>query len=74
MKFRNKRIGKKQQNNQTKVYKHARCRNWRYYNMSRDENPQRENEMDIPSFEGYHAQLDCKFTNGNKIQTQLTLV
>ena len=74
MKFRNKRIGKKQQNNQTKVYKHARHRNWRYYNVSRDENPQRENEMDSPSFEGFHAQLDCKLTNGNKNQTQLTLV
>ena len=42
--------------------------------MSRDENPQRENEMDSPSFEGFHAQLDCKLTNGNKNQTQLTLV
>ena len=34
--------------------------------MSRDENPQRENEMDSPRFEGFHAQLDCKLTNGNK--------
>ena len=42
--------------------------------MNRDENPQRENEMDSPSFEGFHAQLDCKLTNGNKNQTQLTLV
>ena len=30
--------------------------------------------MDIPNFEGFHAQLDCKFTYGNKNQTQLTLV
>ena len=27
--------------------------------VSRDENPQIENEMDSPSFEGFHAQLDC---------------
>ena len=27
-----------------------------------------------PSFEGFHTQLDCKLTNGNKNQTQLTLV
>ena len=74
MKFRKKQAGKKQQNNQTKVYKHAKRRNWRYYNVSRDENPQRENEMGSPSFEGFHAQLDCKLTNGNKNQTQLTLV
>ena len=47
---------------------------WRYYNVSRDENPQRENEMDSPSFEGFHSQLDCKLTNGNKNQTELTLV
>ena len=30
--------------------------------------------MDSPNFEGFHAQLDCKFTYGNKNQTQLTLV
>ena len=30
--------------------------------------------MDSLSFEGFHAQLDCKFTCGNKNQTQLTLV
>ena len=30
--------------------------------------------MNSPSFEGFHAQLDCKLTNGNKNQTQLTLV
>ena len=30
--------------------------------------------MDSPSFKGFHAQLDCKFTYGNKNQTQLTLV
>ena len=30
--------------------------------------------MDSPSFKGFHAQLDGKFTYGNKNQTQLTLV
>ena len=30
--------------------------------------------MDSPSFKGFHAQLDCKFTYGNKNQIQLTLV
>ena len=30
--------------------------------------------MDSLNFEGFHAQLDCKFTYGNKNQTQLTLV
>ena len=29
--------------------------------------------MDSPSFEGFHAQLNCKFTYGNKNITQLTL-
>ena len=42
--------------------------------MSRDENPQRVNEMDSPSFEGFHAQLDCKLTYGNQNQIQLKLV
>ena len=32
------------------VCQHAAGRNWRYYNVSRDENPKRENEMDSPSF------------------------
>ena len=30
--------------------------------------------MDSPSFKGFNAQLDCKFTYGNKNQTQLVLV
>ena len=30
--------------------------------------------MDSPNFEGFHAQLDCKFTYGNKNQNKLTLV
>ena len=30
--------------------------------------------MNSPSFESFHAQLDCKLTYGNKNQTQLTLV
>ena len=42
--------------------------------MSRDENLQRENEMDSPSFERFHTQLDCKLTYGTKNQTQLTLM
>ena len=42
--------------------------------MSREENLQRENEIDSASFEGFHTQLDCKLTYGNKNQTQLTRV
>ena len=42
--------------------------------MSRDESPQGVKEMDNPSFERFHARLDCKLTYGNKNQTQLTLV
>ena len=42
--------------------------------MSRDENPQEENEMDSPSFKGFHALLDGKLMYSNKNQTQLTLV
>ena len=30
--------------------------------------------MDSPRFEGFHAQLDCKLTNGNKNKTQLTRI
>ena len=30
--------------------------------------------MGSPSFEGFHTQLDYKLTQGNKNQTQLTLV
>ena len=30
--------------------------------------------MDSPSFESFHAQFDWKLKNGDKIQTQLTLV
>ena len=40
------------------------------YNVSRDENPQIGN---VWTFEGFHAQLDCKLKYGNKNQTQLTL-
>ena len=39
MKFRNKRAGKQQQKNQTKVCKHAKRLNSRYCNVCRDENP-----------------------------------
>ena len=52
MKFRNKRAGKLQKKSQSKVCEHAKRRNLRYYNVSRDKNPQRENEMDSPSYEG----------------------
>ena len=31
-------------------------------------------KMGSPCFKGFHAQLDCMFTHGNKNQTQLTLV
>ena len=48
------------QKNQSKVCIHAKRRNLRYYNVSRDESPQRENEMDSPSFEGFHALLDLQ--------------
>ena len=41
--------------------------------MSRDENPRREKETDSPRFKGFHAQLNCKLTYGNKNQTLLTL-
>ena len=58
-----------QQKNQTKVCKNAKRHNLRYCNVSRDKKPQRENEMDIPSSKGFHAQLDCKLTYGNKNQT-----
>ena len=74
MRFRNKRAGKWQRKNQTNFFKDNRRRNLRQYNVSRDENPQRVNEMDSPSFEGFHAQLDCKLTYGNQNQTQLKLV
>ena len=40
-----------------KVCKHVKRRNLRYFYLSRDENPQRENEMDSQSFEGFQTQL-----------------
>ena len=36
--------------------------------MNRDENPQRKNEMDSPSFEGFNAQFDCKLTRGRETE------
>ena len=30
--------------------------------------------MDSPGSESFHVQLDCKLTDGDKNQTQLTLV
>ena len=59
VKFRNKRAGKQQQ-------KHNRCQ----YNVSRDENPQRENEMDSPNFEGFHraqSRLLCLLINPSSL-------
>ena len=38
-------------------------------NVSRDENPQRENEMGSPSFKGFHSQWDYELSYGNKNQT-----
>ena len=35
--------------------------------MSREENPQRENELDSPSFVGFRTQLDCKLTYSCRI-------
>ena len=49
-----------------RFFKLTKGRNLRYYNVRRDENPQRGKEMDRPSFEGFHAQLDCKLTKANK--------
>ena len=74
VKFRNKQAGKQQQKNQAKVFKKARSRNLSYSNVGRDENLQGVNEMDSPSFRGFHAQLDDKLMYGNENQTQLTLV
>ena len=42
--------------------------------MSKDENPQRENEMDSPSFEAFHVQLYCQLEYGNKNQTAHTRI
>ena len=44
--FRNKGDGKLRQKNQKKVCLYAKRRDLCYHNVSRDENPQRENEMD----------------------------
>ena len=44
------------------------------YSVSRDENPQGVNEIDSPSFEGFHTQLVCKLMYYSKSQTRLTLV
>ena len=43
----------------------------RYCKVSRDKNPQSSNKIGSPSFDGhgFHAQLDCKLTYGNKNQT-----
>ena len=35
--------------------------------MSRDKNPQRENEMDSLRFKGFQAQFNYKLMYGNKI-------
>ena len=53
---------------------YAKHRKLRNYNVGRDENPQRINEMDSPSFESFLAHLDCELTYGNKNQTPQTLL
>ena len=68
VKFRSKRDGKSQQKNQTKICKHTKRHNFLCYDKSKDENPQRENEMDSSSFECLHAQLDCKLRTVIKIK------
>ena len=35
-----------------------RASHLRYYNVSREKNPRRENEMDSPSSEGFYDRLD----------------
>ena len=57
VKFPNKRAGKEHQKNETKVCKNAESGNLRYYDVSRNENLQRENEMESLSFEGFQALL-----------------
>ena len=39
-----------------------------YCNVSRDKSSKIK-QIDSPSFNGFHAQLDCMFTYGNKNQT-----
>ena len=77
VKFWNKWASKKkqqQQKNQTKACKHAKRCNLCYYNVSRYNNPQRENKIGSLSFEGFHAKLECKLTcmDGNENQTANT--
>ena len=77
MKFWNKWASKKkqeQQKNQTKACKHVKRCNLCYYNVSRYNNPQRENKIGSLSFEGFHAKLECKLTcmDGNENQTANT--
>ena len=40
---------------QGQLIMYARSRNLSYSNVGRDENPQGVNEMDSPSFRGFHA-------------------
>ena len=47
--FRKKRAGEQKQKNHAKVFKHTKRRNLRDYNLRRDENHQKGNEMDRPS-------------------------
>ena len=77
VKFWNKWASKKkqqQQKNQTKACKHVKRCNLCYYNVSRYNNPQRENKIGSLSFEGFHAKLECKLTcmDGNDNQTANT--
>ena len=53
----------------------AKHLNLRYYNVSRDENPQKENEWTVRVLKVFTPSLiDCKLAYGNKNQTQLTLI
>ena len=42
----------------TKVCEHAKRLDRRYHSLSKDENHQREKEMDCPSSESFRAKLD----------------
>ena len=69
-----KKKKQQQQKNQTKACKHAKRCNLCYYNVSRYNNPQRENKIGSLSFKGFHAKLDYKLTcmDGNENQTANT--
>ena len=59
---------------QRKFCKHAKRRNWRYYNMSKNETPQRENEMNTPTSEGFTLSQIASLRTEIKEKIQLTPV